>query len=130
MTARAVRHAAARRRGRARGRGRPRGSGTRSKEALSSSRTRPGITIAEMADAMGIKANYLYRVMPTLEQRVRSSSGTGLAPGLDQSKLVHGAALILELLHRDVDLALGEHRPRGPAGSSRSRRSPAPGSWR
>ena len=27
----------------------------------------PGITISELADAMGIKANYLYRVMPTLE---------------------------------------------------------------
>ena len=54
-------------RGRARGRGRPRGSGTRSKEALELVRTRPGITIAQMADAMGIKANYLYRVMPTLE---------------------------------------------------------------
>ena len=55
----------ARRRGRARGR--PRGSGTRAKEALELVRTRPGITITEMADAMGIKANYLYRVMPTLE---------------------------------------------------------------
>jgi hypothetical protein len=55
----------ARRRGR--GRGRPRGSGTRAKEALELVRTRPGITIGEMADAMGIKANYLYRVMPTLE---------------------------------------------------------------
>jgi hypothetical protein len=52
---------------RSRGRGRPRGSGTRAKEALDLVRTRPGITIAEMADAMGIKANYLYRVMPTLE---------------------------------------------------------------
>ena len=52
---------------RRRGRGRPRGSGTRAKEALELVRTRPGITIAEMADAMGIKANYLYRVMPTLE---------------------------------------------------------------
>jgi hypothetical protein len=52
---------------RRRGRGRPRGSGSRSKEALELVRTRPGITIAEMADAMGIKANYLYRVMPGLE---------------------------------------------------------------
>ena len=28
---------------------------------------RPGITIPELADAMGIQSNYLYRVMPTLE---------------------------------------------------------------
>jgi hypothetical protein len=52
---------------RRRSRGRPRGSGTRSKEALELVRTRPGITISEMADAMGIKANYLYRIMPALE---------------------------------------------------------------
>ena len=30
-------------------------------------RAKPGITIAELAEAMGIKANYLYRVMPSLE---------------------------------------------------------------
>jgi hypothetical protein len=48
------------------GRGRPRGSGARSKQALELVRTRPGITITELADTMGIKANYLYRVMPSL----------------------------------------------------------------
>jgi hypothetical protein len=48
-------------------RGRPRGSGTRSKQALELVRANPGITISEMADAMKIKANYLYRVMPALE---------------------------------------------------------------
>jgi hypothetical protein len=61
---------ATRRRGRAGSsgrRGRPRGSGTRAKQALELVRTRPGITITELAGAMGIKANYLYRVMPTLE---------------------------------------------------------------
>jgi len=66
--------AAARRRSRRRpasragrtGRGRPRGSGARAKQALDLVRARPGITIAELAAAMGIKANYLYRVMPTL----------------------------------------------------------------
>jgi hypothetical protein len=47
-------------------RGRPRGSGNRAKQALELVRTRPGITISEMADAMGIQPNYLYRVMPTL----------------------------------------------------------------
>jgi hypothetical protein len=49
-------------------RGRPRGSGNRAKQALELVRARPGITISELADAMSIKANYLYRVMPTLEK--------------------------------------------------------------
>lgn len=48
-------------------RGRPRGSGTRAKQALELVRAQPGIKISEMARAMGIHANYLYRVMPTLE---------------------------------------------------------------
>jgi hypothetical protein len=48
-------------------RGRPRGSGNRAKQALELVRARPGITISDMADAMGIQPNYLYRVMPTLE---------------------------------------------------------------
>jgi hypothetical protein len=52
---------------RRRGRGRPRGSGTRAKQALELVRARPGIRISELAEAMGIHANYLYRVMPTLE---------------------------------------------------------------
>jgi predicted Rossmann fold nucleotide-binding protein DprA/Smf involved in DNA uptake len=49
-------------------RGRPRGSGTRAIQALELVKAKPGITIREMADSMSIKANYLYRVMPTLEQ--------------------------------------------------------------
>lgn len=48
-------------------RGRPRGSGTRGKQALELVKAKPGISIAELADQMGIKANYLYRVMPSLE---------------------------------------------------------------
>jgi CRP-like cAMP-binding protein len=47
-------------------RGRPKGSGTRSIQALELVRARPGITIPELAEAMGIKQNYLYRVMPDL----------------------------------------------------------------
>jgi hypothetical protein len=47
-------------------RGRPRGSGTRAAQALQLVEQRPGITIPELAEAMGIKQNYLYRVMPTL----------------------------------------------------------------
>ncbi|MGH2762029.1 MAG: hypothetical protein ACRDLD_05550, partial [Thermoleophilaceae bacterium] len=48
-------------------RGRPRGSGNRARQALELVRARPGITISEMAEAMKIQPNYLYRVMPTLE---------------------------------------------------------------
>ena len=49
-------------------RGRPKGSGTRAKEALALVRKKPGITIPELADAMKIKQNYLYRVLPGLAQ--------------------------------------------------------------
>src|SRR5690242_7467735 len=49
-------------------RGRPRGSGTRAAQALDLVRDRPGITIPEMAQAMGIQQNYLYRVMPGLAE--------------------------------------------------------------
>lgn len=51
-----------------RGRGRPKGSGTRAKEALQQVKDRPGITIPEIAEAMDIKQNYLYRVMPDLQK--------------------------------------------------------------
>jgi hypothetical protein len=49
-------------------RGRPKGSGQRGKQALEIVRAKPGISIPEIADAMGIKQNYLYRVMPGLQQ--------------------------------------------------------------
>jgi hypothetical protein len=49
-------------------RGRPRGSGTRSKQALELVRSRPGISIPEMAQEMGIQQNYLYRVLPALQK--------------------------------------------------------------
>jgi hypothetical protein len=49
-------------------RGRPRGSGTRGKQALELVRANPGITIPELADKMGIKQNYLYRVLPGLQK--------------------------------------------------------------
>jgi hypothetical protein len=59
-------------------RGRPRGSGTRSTQALDLVRSRPGITIPELAETMGIKQNYLYRVMPGLAgQGLVVKSGRG-----------------------------------------------------
>src|SRR3954465_4723448 len=59
-------------------RGRPRGSGTRAAQALQLVTDRPGITIPELADAMGIKQNYLYRVMPGLAEEGKvTKSGRG-----------------------------------------------------
>ena len=49
-------------------RGRPRGSGTRSKQALELVRKRPGISIPEIAESIGIQQNYLYRVLPALQK--------------------------------------------------------------
>jgi hypothetical protein len=50
-------------------RGRPRGGeGTRGAEALKIVKDQPGITIPELAERMGIKQNYLYRVMPGLQK--------------------------------------------------------------
>jgi len=49
-------------------RGRPRGSGTRALQTLELVKSKPGITIPEIAGAMGIKQNYLYRVLPALEK--------------------------------------------------------------
>ena len=54
--------------GTGRGRGRPRGSGNRAQQALKLVSDSPGITIPEMAQRMGIQVNYLYRVLPGLEQ--------------------------------------------------------------
>jgi Winged helix-turn-helix DNA-binding len=50
----------------ARRRGRPKGTGTRGTEALAIVRANPGITIPEIAQRIGIKQNYLYRVLPSL----------------------------------------------------------------
>jgi CRP-like cAMP-binding protein len=59
-------------------RGRPRGSSTRAAQALQLVGERPGITIPELAEAMGIKQNYLYRVMPGLAEDGKvTKSGRG-----------------------------------------------------
>ena len=48
--------------------GRRKGSGTRAAQALSLVKGQPGITIPELATKMGIKENYLYRVLPALQK--------------------------------------------------------------
>lgn len=57
-------------------RGRPRGSrgdNTRATQTVELVRAQPGITIPELARHMGIKPNYLYRILPQLadEGKVR-----------------------------------------------------------
>ena len=59
-------------------RGRPKGGGTRAAQALQLVSDRPGITIPELAEAMGIQQNYLYRVMPGLAEEGKvTKSGRG-----------------------------------------------------
>jgi len=61
--------------------GRPKGSGKRATEALSLVRAQPGITIPELAAKMGIKQNYLYRVLPGLEKEGKlAKKGRGWYP--------------------------------------------------
>jgi hypothetical protein len=62
-------------------RGRPKGSGTRGAEALALVKESPGITIPELAEKMGIKQNYLYRVLPGLaEDGLVTKDGRGWHP--------------------------------------------------
>jgi hypothetical protein len=61
--------------------GRRKGSGTRAAEALALVKGQPGITIPELAAKMGIKQNYLYRVLPGLEQEKKvTKKGRGWYP--------------------------------------------------
>jgi hypothetical protein len=61
--------------------GRRKGSGTRAAEALAFVKGQPGITIPELAGKMGIKQNYLYRVLPGLEQEKKvTKRGRGWHP--------------------------------------------------
>ncbi len=54
---------------------------TRGTQALELVKARPGITIPELAAEMGIKQNYLYRVMPSLEASKQvSKQGKGWFP--------------------------------------------------
>jgi hypothetical protein len=61
--------------------GRRKGSGTRAAEALSFVQGQPGITIPELAAKMGIKQNYLYRVLPGLQEEGKvTKQGRGWLP--------------------------------------------------
>jgi hypothetical protein len=87
---------AARKRGAAHGarRGRPKGSGTRGAEALALVTSNPGITIPEIADKMGIKQNYLYRVLPGLAQDgLVEKDGRGWKPKAGAARAPEPAAV-------------------------------------
>jgi hypothetical protein len=72
---------AAKPRGTKRRAGRRKGSGTRAAEALALVKGQPGISIPELAAKMGIKQNYLYRVLPGLEQEKKvQKQGRGWHP--------------------------------------------------
>jgi len=66
--------------GQRRRRGRRAGN-TRANQALELVKAKPGITIPELADAMGIKQNYLYRVLPSLQKdKLVKKQGKGWHP--------------------------------------------------
>jgi hypothetical protein len=80
-TATATPAAPAKRGGTRRKAGRRKGSGTRAAQALSFVQAQPGITIPELAARMGIKQNYLYRVLPSLEEEGKvAKQGRGWHP--------------------------------------------------
>jgi hypothetical protein len=63
----ATRRRAASSNGRRRGRGRA--GGTRADQALALIKSNPGITVPQIADKMGIRQNYLYRVTAGLQKQ-------------------------------------------------------------
>ena len=67
--------------------GRRKGSGKRSEEALAFVKSTPGVTIPELAAKMGIKQNYLYRVLPSLEkEKLVEKQGRGWHPTAKAAK--------------------------------------------
>ena len=60
---------------------RTRRGGTRADQALTLVKNQPGITIPDLARKMGIKQNYLYRVMPQLQKEKKvTKKGKGWHP--------------------------------------------------
>jgi hypothetical protein len=67
--------------------GRRKGGGKRSEEALAFVKSTPGITIPKLAAKMGIKQNYLYRVLPSLEkEKLVEKQGRGWHPTANAAK--------------------------------------------
>jgi len=61
--------------------GRRKGSGNRTAQTLALVQDNPGITIPQLAEKMGIKQNYLYRVLPGLETEKKvQKKGRGWHP--------------------------------------------------
>lgn len=61
--------------------GRRKGSGTRAAQTVALVNEQPGISIPELAAKMGIKQNYLYRVLPGLQQEGKiTKQGRGWHP--------------------------------------------------
>ncbi len=82
-TSTATRRGTTRRASRPRGR---RGGNTRANQALELVRSKPGITIPQIAEQLKIEPNYLYRVMPKLVQDGKvSRNGQGWHPVGDGS---------------------------------------------
>ncbi len=67
-------------------RSRPQRGGNRAQQALKLIESQPGLSAAELADAMGMKRNYLYRVLPALEQEGKiTKQGKGYHPAGDRA---------------------------------------------
>ncbi len=57
------------------------GGATRATQAVALIAARPGLTAADLAEAIGISRNYLYRVLPKLEEQgIVVKRGTGYHP--------------------------------------------------
>ncbi len=56
-------------------------AGNRGQQALELIAAKPGLTAAELAESMGMKRNYLYRVLPALQKDGKiAKEGTGYHP--------------------------------------------------
>lgn len=80
--------------GRRRGRP-PKGQPTRSDQFMALVEQRPGITISEAAEELGIEPNYLYRVSATLQREgTIAKEGRGFKPGVAAPPGGDGAEVI------------------------------------